>query len=392
VLRGDRLYQFDQATLRLLRTHDFAAEPAAPAASPFDANQTGRRVVPAAASLFGPALERALAWLAKHQDADGRWNADEFAAHDPADARCDGAGNPVHDIGVTGLAMLAMLASGSTLRSGPHQEHLQRASDWLVQQQQANGQVGLRASHDFIYDHAIATFALSEACALSQRPGMKPMVQAAVDYLLSHRNPYAVWRYEPRDNDNDTSVTTWALHALVSAQDCGCTVDPTALKMVATWYDAVTEANGRAGYTKAGEPSSRRAGAQARAFPRERGEALTAAALAGRTLLGQDPQQQPILRLGADLVLAKPPHWQPEQIDAYYWFFGTRAMYQLGGRHWDAWQPTLRELVDAQRRDGPCAGSWDAVGVWDQDGGRVYATALYAWTLATAHRHTRLVR
>ncbi|MCA9547731.1 MAG: tetratricopeptide repeat protein, partial [Myxococcales bacterium] len=50
----------------------------------------------------------------------------------------------------------------------------------------------------------LVKFALSEAYGLSKYKILRPTVQKAINYLESHRNPYGVWRYQPRDNDNDT--------------------------------------------------------------------------------------------------------------------------------------------------------------------------------------------
>ena len=67
-----------------------------------------------------PALKDGLEWLKKHQDEDGKWDCDQFMKHDdPASDQCDGPDNAVHDVGVTGLALLAFLGDGSTMRSGP---------------------------------------------------------------------------------------------------------------------------------------------------------------------------------------------------------------------------------------------------------------------------------
>ena len=312
--------------------------------------------------------------------------------HDPDGARCDGAGNGVHDVGATGLAMLAMLSSGSTLRAGPFKMPLTRAMQWLRQQQQENGRFGTATSHDFVYGHAIATFAMCKAYGLSKYERLKPVAQKALGYLEAHRNPLSVWRYQPRDNDNDTSVTTWALFALTSGKQFGLDVNADALKFVSAWYDQVTDETGKAGYTKSGEMSSRHVGDHAERFPPERGEAMTAAALAGRFVLGQTPKTSPVMQLAAARLAEKPPQWKADRIDAYYWYMGTMAMWQMGGESWAKWQKGLAEIGNAQRRDGSFAGSWDPVGVWDEDGGRIYATALHAMTLQLAHRYTKLTR
>ena len=415
VLRGDVLYQFDAETLALLHSFDFTRQgrrarpaPARPKAVDGIETETVEEVpmaevvetevvlepktAPLDAKAVEIAVDRGLSWLARHQDEDGRWDADGFMKHDTQGTACDGPGNPVHDVGATALVMLAMLADGSTLRGGRYKQNLTRAANWLRSQQQPNGLVGQPASHDFIYDHAIAAWALSETYGLSNYKLMKPAVQNALNYLESHRNPYAVWRYQPRDNDNDTSVTTWAALALCSGRFFGLEVNPNAIQLIGTWYDQVTDSEGRAGYTKAGERSSRKPGDHATRFPVERGEALTAAAMVGRLMLGQDPKDKPMMAKSARLLLAQPPQWTKDRIDAYYWFFGTYAMFHMGEEFWQGWAPHLHALLEHQRTDGNFLGSWDPIGVWDEDGGRIYATALYSLALQTAQRKARLVK
>ena len=80
------------------------------------------------------AIELGLEWLKKHQDEDGKWDADDFAKHDVDGEPCDGPGNPVHDVGVTGLALLAFLGDGSNLRSGPYKDVVKKAVRWLREQ------------------------------------------------------------------------------------------------------------------------------------------------------------------------------------------------------------------------------------------------------------------
>ena len=76
----------------------------------------------------------------------------------------------------------------------------------------------------------------------------------------------------------------------------------------------------------------------------------------------------------------------------YYWYYGTYAMYQMGGRHWRDWSRALEPvLLESQRRDGDFAGSWDPVGPWGFSGGRVYSTALMALCLQVQHRYSRVL-
>ncbi|MHC4516557.1 MAG: hypothetical protein ACYS5W_23085, partial [Planctomycetota bacterium] len=52
------------------------------------------------------AIDLGLKWLRDHQDEDGKWDCDGFMKHDKEGPPCDGAGNAVHDVGVTALGLL----------------------------------------------------------------------------------------------------------------------------------------------------------------------------------------------------------------------------------------------------------------------------------------------
>jgi len=393
VLRDGVLYQFDVHTLQLRRSHRFDAAPVVvelvdtPSAAEPKAQQRAKDA-PTAAQLQ-TAVDAGIAWLVEHQDDDGRWDSDGFGKHDP-DGKTDGAGSPTHDVSATGLAVLALLGSGNTMRSGPHAKNVKSGINWLRKQQDpSTGLFGTKASHDFIYDHAIATYAMCETFGLSGYESLRPIAQKGLDYLEMHRNPYAVWRYQPRDNDNDTSVTTWAVQALESGHFFGLTINKEALVVAASWYDQVTTPDGRAGYTKAGERSSRLAG-ELEKFPPEKGEAMTAAATWARYLLQQTPATKPVMAASLKVLAANPPRWEDGCIDAIYWYFGTYAALQAGGEHWQKWARTLTPLIERQRQNGAVAGSWDPIGVWDGMSGRVHVTALYTLSLMGALRPARM--
>ena len=63
--------------------------------------------------------------------------------------------------------------------------------------------------------------AMAEAYGLSDYKLLRRYAQHGINYLESHRNPYGVWRYQPRDNDNDSSVTSWCIHAYAAAKRAG---------------------------------------------------------------------------------------------------------------------------------------------------------------------------
>jgi len=345
---------------------------------------------------FQTSIDNGLRWLKDHQDEDGRWDCDGFMKHDDSDP-CDGPGSSMHDIGVTGLALLAFLGDNSTMRSGPYKDTVKKGVLWLRSQQDANtGLFGQSASHDFLYDHAIATYAMCEAFGLSKYETLRPVAQKALNYLEAHRNPYAVWRYQPQDNDNDTSVTGWCVMAYESGTYFKLNVNPDGLKYAGIFLDQVSDPTGRHGYTKQGERSSRKPGDHATRFPVDKGEAMTAVGLFCRFFMGQDPKEKPVMTAAANLILEKPPIWDVKSgsIDMYYWYYATYALYQMGGRHWTEWQKKLEaSVVKTQNNDKnrkSYYGSWDPVGAWGEDGGRVYSTAILVLTLEAYYRYSQL--
>jgi len=344
------------------------------------------------------ALQNGLRWLARHQDADGRWDADGFMKHDPERERCDGAGSDVHDAGVTSLALLAFLGAGNTPHSGEHASVVSAAAGWLVQQMDPRtGQImAPRITVDeetgkrrlvfpslWAYDHALATLALAEAAAVSPDPALLETVRRAVEVIHAMRNPSGAWRYDlPPTGESDTSVTCWMVRALIAAREAGVTVDPEALAGAAKWIDDMTEAaTGRVGYDSPGSTSARVPSVNEQ-YPVENGEALTAAGLLSRILLGQDRRTTPILQKHAELIVKTLPKWEALGNDMCYWYFGSYAMFQMGGPKWDSWNDALGHAVlESQRHDGAHKGSWDPAGPWGWAGGRVYSTAMMVLTL-----------
>ena len=201
-------------------------------------------------------------------------------------------------------------------------------------------------------------------------------------------------------------MTGWAVFAYKSAKDFGIPVNDTALDLSLAWFDEMTDPlTGRTGYLERGGRSARRPGDHGDRFPRDQSECMTAVSLLCRIFLQSDRDEdgsvtfsretEALLDQQADLILASKPEWDEAagSIDHYYWYYGTYALFQIGGRRWKTWEAALEEaVVKTQRSDGNFTGSWDADGAWGEDGGRVYSTAILALTLEAYYRYSRLIR
>src|SRR5262249_21624592 len=123
------------------------------------------------------------------------------------------------DTGISGLALLALLGAGNTHMQGPYADNVARGLDYLRRSQGANGNLGGDAElFAHTYCHSMATFAVSEAYALTGDPKLRPIVERAVAYSLNAQHPTdGGWRYRTGDT-GDTSQLGWQLMALKSAE------------------------------------------------------------------------------------------------------------------------------------------------------------------------------
>ena len=334
------------------------------------------------------ALRDGLEWLKNHQSPDGYWDCDDYMNNHVHEGvcECDGAGHAPHDVGVTGLALLAFLGEGNTTSEGDYKDVVAKGIGWLREIQDPDtGLFGEMSSHEFLYNHALASLAVCEAYYASKSPLLKRTAQRAIYYIQRARNPYGAWRYDvPPIGDQDTSVSAWMVCALRSAEAAGLEIDKAAYDGAMNWLDEVTDTGtGRVGYDDTGSRSARVSGVNDH-FPPEKGEAMTSAALLCRFLLGQDPKEAPIMTKHADLMLKTLPEWDPEGLgcDMYYWYWGTYAMLHTGGESWGVWKKSVLEAARSSLAGaGDDKGSWEPTGPWGSFGGRVYSTALMALCL-----------
>ncbi|HTU27508.1 MAG TPA: hypothetical protein VMF30_19015 [Pirellulales bacterium] len=323
------------------------------------------------------AVKAALTWLATHQTEDGRWRGRQLEAGrggviDGQDRRDSGT---QADTGLTGLAMLAFLASGHTHREGEHKEQMRRGVEYLVSVQADDGNLGGQGTlYEKMYCHAMATFALSECCAMSQDDRLRTPVKRAIDYTLRAQNPGGgSWRYQPRDA-GDMSQLGWQYMALKSAEMAGIPIPTDTRLGMLRFIGSVTSGrhNGLASY-RPGHKVSR---------------TMTAEALVCRQFMGMSRSNPACDEAGDFLIAELPGQGTP---NFYYWYYGTLAMYQLQGEHWKQWNEALQNtLVGTQRSEGALAGSWDPDPVWGTCGGRAYSTALGTLCLEVYYRYLPL--
>ncbi len=364
------------------------------------------------------AVRRALDWLVRHQSSDGRWRARDFT--ETCRSRCrnrgdlpgDGRGFPEHDVGVTGLAVLAFAGWGETHQDGIDPRHVaavRRAVRFLKRSQvrsddpNEDGRIGPGDHEQWIYDHAIATMALAELLVMSNDVlGLQRPVEEAVELCLHAQNHGFGWKYGIKPGRNDTSVTGWMVLALKTARNARLSIPRERIDESLAWSlrwieRATSSATGKTGYEVPGDEGSRLANVYPEPYPYSKAlSCMTAVGVLCR-LFARESRTTPIVKRGVDILMREPPRWiEPgdgrlSTINLYSWYYASYALFQFGGRPWKRWNEALKTtLLENQRRDGDEDGSWDPIGEWGRAGGRVYSTALGAMTLEVYYRYVRV--
>ncbi len=332
-------------------------------------------------------LAGAIDWLVRHQAQDGHWSSSNFGmqcAAAGATKFCPGAGKAGHDVGVTGLALLALMGDGSGPVGGPHQDAVARGLDWLLQQQSdKTGLFGVKRNHEHVYGHVLATLAVCRALRSGGSPQLVPVLEAARDEILRRQLKGGGWRYDVHEDRSDSSVTPWMVYALVELEACGLSVPEEAVPKALKWFGTVTTAEtGAVGYYASGSQSARVHGENDHFG--QVCETLTAASLYAHIAAGRTRKQAPWMEAQVELVLSKPPTWGQHSADYYGWYHGTYALFHWGKRPWKSWNAALVAALEAAAAKAPGEhhhGSFSTDSPWSSRGGRVYSTAICALIL-----------
>jgi hypothetical protein len=344
-----------------------------------------------------------LVWLARHQADDGHWGPDCLGAG--PNSRCEknhSCGGPggQYEAALTGLAVLAFQAGGHYYFNGhQYSDHVTHGLTWLAKRQGPGGelvgslsQVGtkigdpVRYEMRYMYEHAIATFAVCEACALAKAAGEKPdptyldAATRAVRFIEAQQHADGGWRYTPeKAAASDCSVSGWVMLALKTAREAEIKVDETVMQhMVAFFENQADHLTGRTHYQT----------------PNFVSDATTGVGMMVHEFVLRDPQVE-LVRLAADYLAGQAEsEWGPGKAgasDFYTWYNCTLAMFQAGGDDWKRWNNIVRDhVMGLQITGNECVrGSWEPKSQWGAQGGRIYTTALGVLTLEVYYRFAR---
>ena len=306
------------------------------------------------------AVDRALAWLAQNQEADGSWSM----------PKAKGAAG--HEGAATSCALLAYFGRGERHdQAYKYKETVAKGLKWLLSRQnKLTGDLrGPNPLHNGMYDQMIGTLALAEAYGLTKDQDFFEAAQSAVFFIADAQNDKdGGWRYQPKQ-EGDLSVSGWAIMALKSAELSGIHVTAKTYEGVKKFLVAVStgEKGGLYSYTPKGGAGS---------------AAMNAAGFFCSQLMGLSANTPRAFETAAFLNKTGLTAG-----DVYYVYYGTLSAYQNQGPAWREWNKQLKEKVlPLQAQDG----SWSVTQGHSQQMGTVITTSLMALSLQAHYRYTPL--
>lgn len=292
------------------------------------------------------AVQRGLQWLARNQANDGSWR--------------NAGGYGTYPAAMTGLAGMALLASGSTPTRGKYWREVRQSVDFLMKN--ADAQSGVisvpQEEGRSMYGHGFATLYLASVFGmeedLKKQEKLKRILDKAVTLIGSAQSGAGGWIYTPDSSSDEGSVTVTQVQALRACRMSGIVVDKKVIDRAVGYIKRCQNADGSIRYSLNSGNDGR--------------PAITAAGVAVLYNAGVY-DDQPFVEKAYEYCKK---HIQVSTDSTGHHFYTqlywSQALYQRGGKDWsDYYAKATAYLLKLQKKDG----SWDGDGV-----GSVYGTAI----------------
>ena len=267
---------------------------------------------------------------------------------------------------MTGLAGLAFLSAGHTPDRGKYGVNVSRAIEYVLKHQQGNGLIDSGADGQQMYGHGFAMTFLGEAYGMSPSQDVNERIKTAltkaVKLTQQSQSNNGGWYYSPNSGADEGSVTVTQVQGLRSARNAGIDVPEKVMKNAIEYLHKSQNTDGGIRYSLSGGTSS---------------IALTAAGaevfmMAGAYNAKEAGHACDYLKKNLD------PRRTAGYHDVYTNFYGSQAMFQIGGDYWSHYFTAMRDkLLSSQSADG----------AWRGDVGSTYSTAIGTLILCLPYRY-----
>jgi len=299
-------------------------------------------------------VKRGLDWLKSHQSGNGSWTS--------------GSGSwGTYPAAMTGLAGVALLASGSTSTRGPYSKAIARSVDYLLDN--CITSTGLiTGPNEFsrsMYGHGFAMLYLASAYGmerdLTRRRKLKRALKKAIQLTARSQSHDGGWLYTPDQSGDEGSVTITQVQALRACRNAGLTTPVKTIRKAIQYIEKSVCSDGGISYRMGGRGAGR--------------PPITAAAVA--VLYNAGKYESKMAKRALEFCKKK------IAIDGrgggmwghYYYshLYLSQAMYQAGdgSRKRPEWRRYYPRIAGALIRRQAGDGSWSEPGV-----GQVYGTAI----------------
>lgn len=303
---------------------------------------------------------KCLEWLAKVQNVNGSWGDDAKA-------------------GYSGLALLTFLAHGETPSSKRYGKTVKKAMKWLIEDKiDKNSQHG--------YPHAIKTYALAEAFAMTGNTLLEARMNECVEVIVKGQQQGGAfdYNYKPNENRQDLSFSGWNYQALKAAYTAGCEVKglQEAIYKSLEYLKLMGDSEKSYAYTTSNSNPDDAKGAGK----------WTMKAVGTLCLQLLEPGQHVMLKDELDSMLKEGVarfDWnKAPKRSLYGWYYETNAMFHAQGKYWRGWRKKFTEvLMENQHPEGYWVYPGDNHLPGSELSKKVYATTLSALMLSVPFRY-----
>ena len=315
----------------------------------------GTGVPPAVRSIS----DRGLRYLASTQLEDGSWPGGQNGA------------------GITGICLMAFMASGEDPDFGPYAINIRRALRNMIMNQNATTGYMTGFGRGSMYHHGFAMLALSEAYgAVSEdllwkgtdvpterRRTIGKALELAVGCALTaqEKNPWGAWRYSPQSQDADTTVAGTVLMGILGARNAGIEVPNEAVDKALNFFQTCTMRGGGVAY----QPMS------------SHGDGVTRAAIGTLVYAIGKRKDTPEYKAVSEFIKRRMDQNTRSGYAFYNLYYMAQALFQSDFEAWKAWnRRTIERLQGMQKEDGS----------FDSSYGDAYGTGMAILTLALNYR------
>ncbi|MCM2371952.1 prenyltransferase/squalene oxidase repeat-containing protein [Aporhodopirellula aestuarii] len=287
--------------------------------------------------------EKGLKYLANSQSEEGDWKSGQTGP------------------GITGMAVMAFLASGEDPNFGIYSGNIRRGlRSVLSSQDKTTGIYGGSQGHTSMYNHGFAMLAVAEAYGavddsdlwsggsgstgsndspLTLGHSLELAVRGAV--TSQKKNRFGGWRYGPDAKDADTSVSGAVMVGLLAARNAGIEVPDEAIDRGVAYFKSMTSPSGQVAYSGVGGYDD--------SIPRMSIGALVYAVSRRKDM----PEFKATLGALTNRLEATTSHYL-----RYGQYYQAQALFQGDVEAWEKWNKQLiRELKADQQEDGSFTGS-----------------------------------